>query len=124
MDKKRQLIVIGDRVLISPDSGEERTKVGLYLPETVTEKDDVQSGRIVATGPGQVLPSPKDMNDEPWKAQNPETQYIPMQAQIGDLAIFLRKAAIEIKYEENTYLVVSQAAILVLLRENMPINLD
>ena len=48
--KRRKLIVIGDRVLISPDEGDERTKVGLYLPQTVIDKDSVQSGRIVATG--------------------------------------------------------------------------
>ena len=44
--KRRKLIVIGDRVLISPDEGDERTKVGLYLPQTVIDKDSVQSGRI------------------------------------------------------------------------------
>ncbi|MFC1570051.1 co-chaperone GroES [bacterium] len=118
MNDKRKLLVIGDRVLLAPDSGEDRTAVGLYLPKTVTEKDDVQSGRIVATGPGQPLPSPKDMDEEPWKASNASNaQHVPMQAQIGDHAIFLRKAAIEIKYEEKTYLVVPQAAILVLLRD-------
>jgi chaperonin GroES len=118
MADKRKLLVIGDRVLISPDSGEERTAVGLYLPKTVMEKDSVQSGRIVATGPGLPLPAPKDMDEEPWKAGSGESQYVPMQAQIGDHAIFLRKAAIEIKYEEKTYLVVPQAAILVLLRDS------
>jgi len=120
MKDKRKLLVIGDRVLIAPDSGEDRTAVGLYLPKTVTEKDDVQSGRIVATGPGQPLPAPKDMDDEPWKASNAsgEAQHVPMQALIGDHAIFLRKAAIEIKYEDKTFLVVPQAAILVLLRDS------
>ena len=40
-----------------------------------------------------------------------------MQAQIGDYAIFLLKASVEIKYEGNSYLVVPQAAILVILRD-------
>jgi chaperonin GroES len=119
MKEKRTLLVIGDRVLISPDSSEDRSAVGLYLPKTVAEKDSVQSGRIVTTGPGQPLPSPKDMDDEPWKASTGETQHVPMQARIGDHAIFLRKAAIEIKYEDKTYLVVPQAAILVLLRDSL-----
>lgn len=114
--------MIGDRVLIAPDSGEDRTAVGLYLPKTVTEKDEVQSGRIVATGPGQPLPSPKDVDDEPWKAGiSGNVQHVPMQAKTGDHAIFLRKAAIEIKYEKKTYLVVPQAAILVLLRDSTDI---
>ena len=40
-----------------------------------------------------------------------------MQAYEGDYAIFLRKAAVEIKYEGKPYLVVPQAAILILLRD-------
>ena len=116
--KRRKLIVIGDRVLISPDEGDERTKVGLYLPQTVIDKDSVQSGRIVATGPGTPLPDPNDLDDEPWKNTHQMKRHVPMQAYEGDYAIFLRKAAVEIKYEGNPYLVVPQAAILILLRDD------
>ena len=65
---KRKLIVMGDRVLIAPDVGEERTKVGLYLPQTVVEKDSVQTGRIVATGPGMPMPNPWYLN---WSSPAP-----------------------------------------------------
>jgi len=46
-----------------------------------------------------------------------------MQARVGDYAIFLRKASVEIKLEGESYLVVPQAAILVLFRdeEEIPI---
>ncbi len=120
----RKLIVIGDRVLISPDKGEEKTKVGLYLPQTVVNKDAVQSGRIVETGPGTPLPSPNDVNDEPWKASQQENRFVPVQATVGDFAIFLRKAAVEIEFESTTYLVVPQGAILVLLREDLDSELS
>ncbi|MCK5146506.1 co-chaperone GroES [bacterium] len=114
----KKLIVMGDRVLIEPIEGEDRTKVGLYLPQTVTEKDDVQSGRIVATGPGTPMPGPREIDNEPWKtSSSTSNQHVPMQAVTGDLAIFLRKASVEIKYEGHTYLVVPQGAILVMLRE-------
>ena len=116
-DEKRKLIVMGDRVLIMPDEGEERTKVGLYLPQTVLDKDSVQVGRIVATGPGTPLPQPQDMEDEPWKQSEQGNRYVPMQAKVGDYAIFLRKASVEIKYDGKSYLVVPQGAILVLLRD-------
>ena len=33
-----RLIVVGDRVLIAPDAGEDRTEVGLYLPRWAVEK--------------------------------------------------------------------------------------
>jgi co-chaperonin GroES (HSP10) len=45
-----------------------------------------------------------------------------MQARIGDYALFFRKAAVEITYEGNKYLVVPQAAILVLVRGSDPIE--
>ena len=122
--KKRKLIVVGDRILVSPDEGEERTKVGLYLPQTVLDKESVQSGRIVATGPGTPLPNPNELDDEPWKSSRLELRHVPMQAQEGDYVIFLRKAAVEIKYEGNPYLVVPQAAILVILRDEEEGPLD
>ena len=46
---------------------------------------------------------------------------IGMQARVGDHAIFFRKAAVEISFEEKKYLVVPQAAILVLIRDDLPI---
>ena len=64
---KKQLLVVGDRVLIRIEEGEERTKVGLYLPATAAESQDVQGGTVVATGPGQPLPTVEDHLDEPWR---------------------------------------------------------
>jgi co-chaperonin GroES (HSP10) len=63
----RELIVVGDRVLIKPDQPEERTEVGLYLPQTVVEKEKVQAGRIVSVGPGIPIPDPGSEEEEPWK---------------------------------------------------------
>jgi len=118
-DPKKRLIVMGDRVLISPEEDKIKTEVGLYLPKTVAEKEPVQTGRIIAIGPGIPLPDPQDVDDEPWKgARSASARHLPMQAEAGDIAIFLRKAAVEIKYDNKTYLVVPQAAVLVLLRED------
>ena len=47
----------------------------------------------------------------------PEPRYVPLQARIGDYAIFFRRAAVEITFEGDRYLVVPQAAILTLVRE-------
>lgn len=113
----KELLVVGDRVLIIPDMGEERSDVGLYLPKWAVEKESIQGGRIVATGPGLALPPPTDVNEEPWRDSITESRYIPMQVEEGDYALFLRKAAVEIKFENETYLVVPQSAILVLVRE-------
>jgi co-chaperonin GroES (HSP10) len=113
----KRLIVVGDRVLIMPEEGEERTNVGLYLPQTAVESRQVQGGRIVATGPGTAMSEPASMDDEPWKIRSPDVKYLPMQAQVGDYALFFRKAAVEITFEGKSYLVAPQAAILVLVRK-------
>ena len=52
-DSLRQLVVVGDRVLISAEEGEDRTRVGLYLPATAVDAQQVQSGMVVAVGPGE-----------------------------------------------------------------------
>jgi len=115
-DDPKRLIVVGDRVLIAPEEGEERTSVGLYLPPSALEGRQVQGGRIVATGPGTPMAEPTSMDEEPWKIHGADVKYLPMQAEMGDYALFFRKAAVEITFEGKTYLVVPQAAILVLVR--------
>ncbi len=115
----KKLVVVGDRVLIAPEEGEDRTRVGLYLPATALDAQQVQSGLIVAVGPGDWVASDTAPDDEPWKAS--ERRKSTMQARVGDHAIFFRKAAVEITFEDKRYLVVSQAAILVLVREDLPI---
>ena len=119
--RDKQLIVVGDRVLVQPEDGDERTKVGLYLPPTAVDSQAVQGGRIVATGPGLPLPDlGSAADDEPWKfggAVSRETRFVPMQARTGDYALFFRKAAVEITFEGERYLVVPQAAVLALVRD-------
>ena len=115
--KGKKIIVVGDRVLVQPDEGVDKTAVGLYLPQTVLDKDTVQGGTILETGPGVSLPDPMNADDEPWRSPEKIPHHIPMQAQAGDYAIFLRKAAVEIKLEDKVYLVVPQSAILALMRD-------
>jgi co-chaperonin GroES (HSP10) len=118
---RKQLLVVGDRVLITPEEGEDRTRVGLYLPPTAIDTQQVQSGLIVATGPGEPMAEPGSLDDEPWKIGSTNLRFRPMQARVGDHAIFFRKAAVEITFDEKRYLVVPQAAILVLVRDELPI---
>ena len=123
MDQPKKLIVVGDRVLVVPEEGEERSRVGLYLPQTAVDALAVQGGRIVATGPGNPVPEPTALDEEPWKIGNREgVRYVPTQARVGDYALFFRKAAVEITFEGKKYLVVPQAAILVLVRATHPEN--
>lgn len=115
MDEKK-LIVVGDRVLIKPEEGEDRSRVGLYLPPSAVDNQAVQSGKVVATGPGTPISAPTELDEEPWKITGGEARYLPVQARVGDYAIFFRRAAVEITFEGDKYLVVPQAAILALVR--------
>ena len=114
-NKFKKLVVIGDRVLIRPSRPHERTDTGLYLPPGVQEKEKVQQGYIIKTGPGYAIPMPVD--DEPWKNEDDQVKYIPLQAREGDIAIFLLSGATEVIYESEKYFIVPQSAILMLERE-------
>ena len=118
---KKQLILVGDRVLVAPEEGEERTRVGLYLPQTAIDTQQVQSGLVIAVGPGDPAPDFSALDEEPWRTGERQQRWRPMQARVGDHAIFFRKAAVEITFEERKYLVVPQGAILALVREDLPI---
>lgn len=115
-NKLKKLVVIGDRVLIRPSKPDEQTASGLYLPPGVQEREKVQQGIIIKTGPGYAIPMPVD--DEPWKSSDDENvKYVPLQAREGDLAIFLVSGATEVMYEGEKYFIVPQGAILLLERE-------
>jgi co-chaperonin GroES (HSP10) len=118
MKTKKLLIVVGDRVLIKPDHSKDKTSSGLYLPQGVETKDKVQGGFVHKVGPGYPLPDPA-ASEEPWEKQRSEPKYLPLQAEEGDYALFLRKTAVEIEFENEKYLLVPQAAILLLVRDNL-----
>lgn len=113
----KRLIVVGDRVLVRAEDGDQRSRAGLYLPPNAVDSQQVQGGDIVATGPGFPMPDPGDASEEPWRQRQREAKYVPMQARIGDYALFFRKASVEITFENEQYLVVPQHAILALVRE-------
>jgi co-chaperonin GroES (HSP10) len=121
--KNKKVIVVGDRLLIQPDTEKDRTKVGLYLPQGVESKEKVQGGYVVTVGPGYPLPDPSSTNDNPWQTGD-DTKYIPVQAEPGDYALFLRKAGIEMELDGKKYIIVSQGAVLMLLRDDLLERID
>ena len=63
----KKILVVGDRLLIRPDSGESKSPAGLYLPASVLEKQEVRGGTVVKVVPGIPLGAPEEIIDEPWK---------------------------------------------------------
>ncbi|WP_025762462.1 co-chaperone GroES [Dyadobacter tibetensis] len=113
-NRLRSLIVVGDRVLVRPKNPDERTRSGLYLPATITEKEQVQSGYVIKVGPG--FPIPSAAEEEPWKETEEKIKYMPLQAKEGDLAIYLQRNAVELEYDGQKYVIVPQSSILLLER--------
>ena len=108
--------VIGDRVLVKPRKESERTASGLYLPPGVKEKEKIQYGYIVKSGPGYPIPIATE-EDELWKAAEQRVNYVPLQVREGDLAVFLQHSAYEVQYKNEKYFIVPQAAILMIERD-------
>lgn len=116
LNSVEKFIIIGDRVLVKPRDMETHTKSGLVLPATVKEKEEIQSGYIIKTGPGYPIPT-QDI-DETWKESSSEPKFMGMQAKEGDLAIFLKSHAHEIEFENEKYLILPHSAILLLIRDD------
>ena len=115
-NRLKKLIVVGDRLLIRQKKSPEKTESGLYLPPGVKEKEKVQSGYVIKVGPGYPIPMPTD-EDEPWKDNDEKVKYVPLQAEEGDLAIFLQKGAVEVVYQGEKLFIVPQSSVLMLERE-------
>ncbi len=113
-----ELIIVGDRVLVEQHDGEQLTHSGLYLPATVTEKEKVGTGRVIRVGPGHLMPNPDYTEGDPITKSTGSVRYLPLQAQPGDFAFYLRKESIEINYQEKTYMIVPHNAILALVRSD------
>jgi co-chaperonin GroES (HSP10) len=85
----------------------------------VREKEKVATGRVVKVGPGYPIPNPSFTEDEPWSKPRDPMRYIPLQAQEGDYALFLRDQAVEVEFEGKKFLIVPQSAVLVLVRNEL-----
>ena len=119
-----QLLVVGDRVMIEPLAGEQMTESGLVLPASVVDKDKVQGGRVVRVGPGYLTANPEYSESEPWKKPQESVRYLPLRAEIGDFAYFVKREAIEMNYKGHEFLIVRHSSILALVRPESSDILD
>ncbi|HPT69459.1 MAG TPA: co-chaperone GroES [Syntrophomonas sp.] len=82
---------MGDRVVVKvAEVKEEKTKSGLYVPDTAKEKP--QEAEILAVGPG---------------ALNDKGERIPIDLAVGDKVIFSKYGGMEIKVEGEEYMILS-----------------
>jgi chaperonin GroES len=86
---------LGDRVVVKPLEKEEKTKGGIFLPDTAKEKP--QDGKVLAVGPGK-------MSDEGKR--------LPMDVSVGDVVIFAKYGGTEIKEDGEELIILREADIL------------
>ncbi|MEE0876273.1 MAG: co-chaperone GroES family protein [Fibrobacteraceae bacterium] len=118
MDKNiKNIVVIGDRVLLKPIAESNVTGGGLYLPPSVKESHAVHTGIVVKTGPGYPIPAPQEP-DQFLREVSESQNYVPLQVQEGDHALYLHNAGHEIEINHERYVIIPQHAILLVFRED------
>ncbi|CFX90764.1 Chaperonin Cpn10 [Syntrophomonas zehnderi OL-4] len=82
---------LGDRVVVKVvEVQEEKTKSGLYVPDTAKEKP--QEAEVLAVGPG---------------ALNDKGERIPVDLKVGDKVIFSKYGGMEVKVDGEEYLILN-----------------
>lgn len=89
---------LGDRVVIQPSEGQEKTKGGIVLPDTAKEKP--QEGKVVAVGTGK-------------KAE--DGKIIPLSVKTGDKVLYGKYSGTEITVDGEEYLIVKEEDILAII---------
>jgi len=89
---------IGDKVIVQRLGSAEKSKGGLYLPDTAQEKP--QEGKVIAVGSGRTLKNGK---------------VIPLPVKAGDRIIFGKYSGSELKVNEKEYVFLSEDDILAIV---------
>ncbi len=86
---------LADRVVVKPMERVEKTKSGIYIPDTAKEKP--QEGEVVAVGPGRL---------------SEDGKRIAMDIKVGDIVIYAKYGGSEIKIEDEDYIILREGDIL------------
>ena len=86
---------LGDRVIVEPESAEQTTKSGIFIPDSAQEKP--QTGKVLKVGPGRVTD---------------EGKQIPMNIQEGDTVIYAKYGGTELKVDGSEFIIIRESDIL------------
>ena len=90
---------LADRVVVKPAEREEKTKGGIYLPDTAS-KERPMEGTVLAVGEGRL-----DDNG----------RRVPMNVKAGDKVLFAKYSGTEFKLEDDDLLILSERDILAVI---------
>ena len=86
---------LADRLVVRPIEAEEKTKTGIYLPDTAKEKP--QEGEVIAVGPGRL---------------SEDGKRIAMDVKVGDIVIYAKYGGTEIKIDDAELIILREGDIL------------
>jgi len=86
---------LADRLVVKPIEREEKTKTGIYLPDTAKEKPE--EGEVLAVGPGRL---------------SEDGKRIAMDVKVGDIVIYAKYGGQEIKVEGEQLIILRESDIL------------
>jgi chaperonin GroES len=90
---------LGDRIVVKVIEQVEKTKSGIYVPDTA--KDKPQEAEVLAVGPG---------------ARNDKGERIPLDVKVGDRVVFSKYGGSEIKVDGEDIMILSERDILGILK--------
>lgn len=90
---------LADRVVVKPQENEERTRGGIYLPDTAA-KEKPQEGVVMAVGDGKL---------------NDTGQRVPIGVKVGDTVLFAKYSGSDIKLDDVDYLILAEKDILAVI---------
>lgn len=94
-----QIKPLADHILIEPVKEEEKTKSGIFLPETAS-KEKPEEGIVVAVGPGR---------------KTDDGKIVPISVQKGQKVLFTKYGPNEIKVDGKEYLIAKEDDILAII---------
>lgn len=86
---------LADRVVVKPIEREEKTKSGIYLPDTAKERP--QEGKVIAVGPGRL---------------SEDGKRIAMDIKVGDTVLYAKYGGTEIKIDDDELIILRESDIL------------
>jgi chaperonin GroES len=92
---------LADRVVIKPAEREDKTKGGIFLPDTAS-KERPMEGLVEAVGEGR-----RDDNGK----------IVPMSVKVGDKVLFAKYSGTEFKVDDVEYLIMAEKDIMGIIQE-------
>ena len=86
---------LSDRVVVKPIEREDKTKSGIFLPDTAKERP--QEGKIIAVGPGRL---------------SEDGKRIAMDVKVGDVVLYAKYGGTEITVDDDELMILRESDIM------------